>query len=85
MRICLEEPGTVVKSLAGRDRGRFLMIVRNEGAFVWLADGRERKLSSPKKKNAAHIAPTKTVIPTEGLTDKALRGHLMSFVDKEGC
>ena len=72
-------PGSMVRSLAGRDKGGFMVVVSAEKEFVYLADGKERKLSSPKKKNKKHIAVTNTVIDLNGLTDKALRAVVRGF------
>ncbi len=76
-------PGSIVRSLAGRDKGRFMVVVSAEKGFVFLADGKERKLLSPKKKNGRHIAPTNTVIELNGLTDKALRAVVRRFTENE--
>ena len=69
--------GRIVRSCAGRDKGYFLVVIRSEGSFVYVADGKERKLSSPKKKSLKHIKPTNTVIDTESLTDKKLRSVIL--------
>ena len=73
--------GRIVRSCAGRDKGNFLVVIRSEGSFVYVADGKERKLSSPKKKSLKHIRPTNTVIDTESLTDKKLRSVILKFTD----
>ncbi len=73
------EPGTVVLCRAGREKGRFLVVISSDSECVYLADGKERKLSAPKKKNIKHIQLTSTVIGTAGITDKALRGYLSNF------
>ncbi|MGN0675556.1 MAG: hypothetical protein ACI4KG_07375 [Oscillospiraceae bacterium] len=77
------KPGMIVRSLAGRDKGRFLAVVSASEGFVFLADGKERKLASPKKKNEKHIAPTKTVIDISNLTDRGLRTALQKFQSGE--
>ena len=71
--------GMIVRSMAGRDKGKFMVVVSMEKGFVYLADGKERKLSSPKKKNEKHISMTKTAVSTENLTDKGLRKLLREF------
>ena len=72
--------GSVVKSLAGRDQGRFFVAVAAEDRFVYIADGRERKLSAPKRKNVKHISPAGSVIDISGMTDKKLRKALAAFI-----
>ena len=71
--------GMIVRSLAGRDKGKFMVIVSTEGGFVYAADGKERKLDSPKKKNLKHVSFTRTAVNTDDLTDKGLRTLLREF------
>ncbi|NLL81201.1 MAG: hypothetical protein GX231_02690 [Tissierellia bacterium] len=48
--------GQVVKSRAGRDRGRtFLIYEILDEDFVLVVDGDLRKLKNPKKKNIKHL------------------------------
>ena len=75
--------GNVVISSAGHDSGRFMLVVRADGGYVFLADGKERKLDSPKKKNIKHIRMTLSSIELEGLTDKKLRQTLRAFAEKQ--
>lgn len=74
--------GTVVRSAAGHDKGRFMVITALEGDFAYVADGKERKLSKPKKKRFKHISVTKTVIKTDNLTDKGLRTALREYTEE---
>lgn len=73
--------GRIVRSCAGRDKGNFLVVIRSDDSFVYVADGKERKLSSPKKKSLKHVKPTNTVIDTESLTDKKLRSFILKFTN----
>lgn len=68
--------GTVVISKAGRDKGKPLAVVGISGDRVLVADGKERPLSRPKKKNPLHLARTNMTVQTEGVSDKALRRAL---------
>lgn len=70
----------IVRSAAGRDKGKFMVIVSAEGDFVYIADGKERKLSAPKKKRLKHVRLTNTVIDTDSLTDKGLRAAIRKFI-----
>ena len=47
--------GRTVRSLAGHDSGRLYIVLRTEGAFVFLSDGRLRPREGPKKKKIRHI------------------------------
>lgn len=44
-----------MRSAAGHDRGDLFLILREEGDFVWLVDGKSRKLETPKKKRRKHV------------------------------
>ena len=45
----------IVISTAGRDQGKLFYVIGTEGAYVLLADGKERKLESPKRKKLKHV------------------------------
>ncbi len=47
--------GQIVRSKAGRDNGKAFIVVGVEDNYVYLADGRTRKLESPKRKKLKHI------------------------------
>ena len=68
--------GMVVISSAGHDDGGWFVVTGADGRYVYVADGKERKLASPKKKNIKHIRRTLHTISTDGLTDKKLRRTL---------
>ena len=68
--------GRVVISSAGHDKGRFMLVVGADGGRLLVADGKERKLEHPKKKNTKHVRATSSSIELEGLTDKQLRKTL---------
>ena len=44
----------IVKSTAGRDKGKFFFVLDVEGEFLLLADGKGRRLESPKRKKRKH-------------------------------
>ena len=45
----------MIVSLAGRDKGQFFFVVDTNGDFVLIADGKGRKLETPKRKKRKHI------------------------------
>lgn len=73
--------GSVVISSAGHDSGRPMVVTGADGGFVFVADGKERRLDSPKKKNIKHVRKTLSTIELEGLTDKKLRQTLRAFAN----
>ena len=50
--------GSVVKADAGRDSGSYFAVTEISGTSCFIADGKSRKLSSPKRKNIKHIRIT---------------------------
>lgn len=77
--------GTVVISRAGHDSGRAMLVVGVDGGYVLVADGKERKLEKPKKKNKKHVRATRRVISTEGLTDRSLRRTLRELFEQDSA
>ena len=72
--------GMVVLAKAGRDAGSCYVVVRCEGGYCWIADGRRRKVAFPKKKNPLHLAPTTNSIKWEEVTsDRKLRRMLAQW------
>ena len=47
--------GHIVVSLTGRDKERPFYVLKTEDNFVYLADGKLRKIESCKRKNRRHI------------------------------
>ena len=44
----------IVRSTAGRDRGKLFFVVDTDGEFLMLADGKTRRLEQPKRKKRKH-------------------------------
>jgi ribosomal protein L14E/L6E/L27E len=55
-------PGRLVFSKAGRDKEKPFLVMGMErvgsGIYVYLADGEQRKVRCPKRKNAKHVQLT---------------------------
>jgi ribosomal protein L14E/L6E/L27E len=47
--------GNFATSKAGHDKDKCYVIVREEGEFVFLSDGRLKTVANPKKKRRKHI------------------------------
>lgn len=72
----------IVCSKAGRDRGKFMAVVSEENGFLYLADGKERPLGRPKRKNIKHLALTGAVLDESSLrSDRALRRAIAVYRD----
>lgn len=44
----------IVKSAAGRDKGKLFFVLDTDGEFLLLADGKGRKVEKPKRKKRRH-------------------------------
>lgn len=44
----------IVLSLSGRDKGLFMVVVREDGEYLWLANGKGRRAETPKRKKRKH-------------------------------
>ena len=72
--------GQVMRSLAGHDKGDFQTVLKVEGVFAYMADGKRRKLENPKKKKLKHLAPTGTVLSENSLsTNRQIRMALAEY------
>ena len=47
--------GRLVRSKAGRDKGRYYLVLARAADILYLADGRKRGIANPKKKNIRHV------------------------------
>ena len=74
----MSDVGRVAVSLAGHDAGRRYLAVGEENGFVLLANGKQRRLSNPKRKKKKHIRWLSENIRTDpdGMTDRRLRRWL---------
>ena len=74
----------VVKSVAGRDKGRLLAIVgKCDGQFL-VCEGKERPIERPKLKNKKHLVFTEHSLNEEDLnSNKSLRHALKRCEIKE--
>ena len=55
MKVSIPVKGQVVKSLSGRDKGCLYVVTEFTENAVFVADGKRRKLSNPKRKNIKHV------------------------------
>lgn len=50
--------GQLVVSKCGHDAGSIMLVIKCDGDYVFLCDGKTRKYANPKKKKIKHISPT---------------------------
>jgi ribosomal protein L14E/L6E/L27E len=57
------EPGRIVRSKAGRDEGKYFVVIALDGEeFALVADGDRRGLEKPKRKRLKHLFVTEETI-----------------------
>lgn len=47
--------GDVVKNIAGREKNDIYIVLEVTKDYVYIVDGKKRRLESPKKKNKKHL------------------------------
>ena len=45
----------IIRSDAGRDKGKLFTVLAVEGEYLLLADGKSRRVESPKRKKRRHV------------------------------
>ncbi len=74
--------GKIVYSIAGRDKGKYLAVINCDKNYVWVADGKERRLQNPKRKNIKHISLTADSLKQDQLkTNKSLKKAIAVYKD----
>lgn len=76
--------GQVVKSAAGRDKGRLLAVIGEENGFVLVCDGKERPLGKPKMKNPKHIEKTSMFIESDSMATNPKLRKTLNKLSKKG-
>ena len=88
---------SIVTSTAGRDKGSTFYVLDCQGDFLLLADGKRRRLESPKRKRTRHVqfvcesdsAVAEKIRSSEKITNSELRKALAACTgsgnqDQEG-
>ncbi len=71
------ERGAVIRSCAGRDKGKLLAVMQNNKSSVLVCDGKERPIDRPKSKNIRHVeCINASITEAQMSTNKALRKAL---------
>ena len=77
--------GLLSMSKAGHDKGALYVIIREEGEYVYVADGRIRTSDRPKKKNRKHVQIIKKkqiTEPESGLDDIMIRKIIKEYQEE---
>ena len=62
----------IVQSMAGRDRGKLFYVMKTEGVYVLIANGKDRKVERPKRKKLKHVR--RVTRPETRVAEKIARG-----------
>ena len=60
----------IIISLAGRDKDQFFFVLDADETYVYIADGRGRKIEQPKRKKHRHV---RTVSQTDSRVAEKIR------------
>lgn len=63
--------GEIVQSTAGRDKNECFIIIKLDNRFVYIANGKERKLAKPKRKNIKHLKTVDKCVMLENVSNKS--------------
>ena len=70
------EIGQIVKSTAGRDLGNYFIVLDVDDTYLYLVDGKSRRLESPKKKKKKHVQVTNDTVPE--IANKIINGNRLT-------
>lgn len=81
--------GQLVFSKSGRDKGRLLIVIDIKDQYLYLADGKLRKIEQPKKKKTKHVQKVNHVLEEiqeriqgkSNLKNSDLRKALKGYLD----
>ena len=80
----------IVRSAAGRDKGKLFVVLAVEGEYLLLADGKSRKVETPKRKKRRHVLFVSSeqtrlsdkIKSEEKITNSELRRTLAGYRDE---
>ncbi|MCL1996060.1 MAG: KOW domain-containing RNA-binding protein [Defluviitaleaceae bacterium] len=82
--------GQIVFSKQGRDKGLPFVVMSTKENYLYLADGKLRKIENPKKKKVMHVAKTNYIDTTlafgivnnEHIKNSDIRKAIENFIGK---
>lgn len=79
------KPGCPARSLAGHDKDRYYIILKEDGEYVELADGKFKTTEHPKRKKKKHVQPVhQMLMETVLATDEQIRRCLKEYERDHG-
>ena len=85
------DKSSLIVSKAGRDKGQLFYVIDTDELYVYLADGKSRKLEKPKRKKRKHVEQVprtesriaEKIRNGEKVLNSELRKELASFGQKQ--
>ncbi len=85
------DKSSLIVSKAGRDKGQLFYVIDTDEQYVYLADGKSRKLEKPKRKKRKHVEQiprtesriAEKIRNGEKVLNSELRKELASFGQKQ--
>lgn len=74
--------GSVVRSIAGHDKGSLLLVVAVEEGYAYVSDGKLRKVEKPKKKKLKHLQGTHYVTEEDFSENFKVRNILTEYLNR---
>lgn len=72
--------GQIVFVTAGKEKGRFMIVLEADDRSVLLCDGKDRPCDRPKRKNIKYVSVTDTVVSEADLAaNSRIKSVLRSF------
>ena len=72
------EIGSIVKSMADKDKDSYFCVVELKDSYCFLRDGKIHKLDNPKRKSFKHVIKTPYKLQSEALQ---VNKHLKKAID----
>ena len=76
------EVGMLARSKAGHDKGHVYVIMKEDDAYVYLADGSIRTIERPKKKKKIHVQIILEKHEISGIDNVGIK-RILKLFDKE--
>ena len=85
------DKSSLIVSKAGRDKGQLFYVIDTDEQYVYLADGKSRRLEKPKRKKRKHVEQVprtesriaEKIRNGEKVLNSELRKELASFGQKQ--
>lgn len=74
--------GSVVRSVAGHDKGDWFLVVATEEGYAYVSDGKLRKVEKPKKKKLKHLQGTHFVSEEDFSENYKVRNILAEYLKR---